>query len=236
MKVAALIPARAGSVRVVNKNVRLLGGLPLLARKVLQLRDASVGQVFVGSDSPDYIKLAEAYGAVGVLRDPTACDEAQASANEMIADFVIKIPQDFDVILWAHCTNPFLFAKQYDAALKLFKSRDDRFDSLLSVQKIQNHLWSQELKPINYDPWSPRHTLAKDLDPIFMQSGGIFIQRREEMCRNSYFFGANPQFIVHDEIEAFDINTEEEFRRAELLQAAVDEVAGFVGVKEHEQL
>ena len=35
-------------------------------------------------------------------------------------------------------------------------------------------MWSSDFLPVNYDPWSTKHTLAKDLEPVYFQTGGIF--------------------------------------------------------------
>lgn len=227
MKVAALIPARSGSVRVTDKNVRVLGKYPLLARKIKQLQSGRIDEVFLGSNDPNYLGIAEEYGATPILRSDFSCNEEEASANDMIADFVKRIPEDFDVIVWAHCTNPFLFGRHYDAAITLFQENSDSFDSILSVQRVQNHMWASEGKPVNYNPWSETHALAKSLEPVFFQTGGIFIQWATNMKENSYFFGEKPKFIIHDEIESTDIDTELDFLIAENLVQLIDEKENF---------
>lgn len=63
-KVVALIPARSGSQRVPGKNVRRLGGHPLLAYTIAAARQSEVfDAVIVSTDSADYARLAEYYGA-----------------------------------------------------------------------------------------------------------------------------------------------------------------------------
>src|SRR5215211_1324488 len=60
----ALIPARAGSKRVANKNVRELAAHPLLAYSIAAAFDSGVfGQVLVSTDSPEIAELARRYGA-----------------------------------------------------------------------------------------------------------------------------------------------------------------------------
>lgn len=227
MKIAALIPARSGSTRVRDKNLRLLGKYPLLVRKIKQLQSSEVDEIFLGSDDSGYLEIAEGLGATPILRSNFACDESVSTSNDMIAEFVSRIPDNFDIIVWAHCTNPFLYAKHYDAALELFQKSMSSYDSLLSVQKIQNHMWGREASPLNYDPWSAKHTLSRDLDPVYFQTGGIFIQWAKKMRENKYFFGDKPKFISHNSTEAIDIDTEDDFSMAENLVEFIDRKEGF---------
>ena len=227
MKTAALIPARSGSIRVRDKNSRLLGKYPLLARKIKQLQSSQVDEIFLGSNDSRYLKIAEDFGATPILRSDFACDETVSTSNDMIADFTSRVPDDFDIIMWVHCTNPFLYARHYDAALELFQKNASSCDSLLSVQKVQNHMWENESSPLNYNPWNSAHTLAKNLQPVYFQTGGIFIQWSRNIKKNHYFFGEKPKFILHNQSESIDIDTEDDFAMAESLVNLIDEKEGF---------
>lgn len=227
MKIAALIPARSGSVRVIDKNVKILEGDPLIGRKIKQLQSSCVDEIFLGSNDNKYLEIAEQYGATPITRSEFSCDERVSTSNNMIADFVKRIPNTFDLIVWAHCTNPFLYSRHYNDAIKLMLDNSGSFDSLLSVQKVQNHMWEKEEAPMNYNPWAPNHTLAKDLKPVYFQTGGIFIQWAENIRKNNYFFANKPKFIIHDSIEAMDIDTEYDFQFATVLAAGIDQKENF---------
>ena len=107
MKIAALIPARSGSVRVIDKKVKMLEGDPLIGRKIKQLQSSCVDEIFLGSNDNKYLEIAEQYGATLITRSEFSCDERVSTSNDMIADFVKRIPNTFDLIVWAHCANPF---------------------------------------------------------------------------------------------------------------------------------
>ncbi len=221
-KISALVPARSGSVRVDGKNLREIQGLPLVGRKVMQLAQSKyIDKIYVGSDSLRILEVAERFGAIPVMRNPLACDESMSPANVMIGDFVNRV--EGDLVVWAHCTNPFLYAHHYDIAIMKFLEVYDEFDSLMSVIKIQSHMWNKYGFPVNYNPHAKSHTLAKDLDPFYFQDGGIFIQKMEDIRRNSYFFGKKPYLIEHDFFDSFDLNTETDFQYANLLSKAMDE-------------
>ena len=76
MRVAALIPARSGSRRVVDKNLCELGKSSLIARKIQQLKLSQVDEIFLGSDSDLYLEIGEKNGATAIKRSDLACDES----------------------------------------------------------------------------------------------------------------------------------------------------------------
>lgn len=86
--IVALIPARSGSKRVEDKNIRLLGGYPLLAWSVACANMCEL-PAYVSSDSRDYLKLAERYGGIGHLRRSGYDDNAKDVS--VISDFIEQI-------------------------------------------------------------------------------------------------------------------------------------------------
>ncbi|MDP9856660.1 MULTISPECIES: hypothetical protein [Agrobacterium] len=222
LKIAAIIPARAGSVRVKAKNLQKIGALSLVERKVDQLQQSKyVTDIVLGTNCPDCIEIGRRRRISILERDEYHCDEARVSANEMIHDLASRL--DADIVIWSHCTNPFLYARHYDVAIERFLDGEKLgFDSLLSVQKVQSHMWNKDGHPENYDPYAKKHTLAKYIDPVFFQDGGIFIQRREDMVNNSYFFGSKPQLFQVDFPFAHDINTESDLEIAREMASWLD--------------
>jgi CMP-N-acetylneuraminic acid synthetase len=207
MKVAALVPVRKGSTRIPNKNLALLGDETLLGRKLRQLKQCTaITDIYVGTDGEELASEADKYGVNVVYRDPVCCDESQASANMMIADFVRRI--DCDIVVWVHITNPFVESATYDnAVIEFAKKQTIGFDSLMSVLELKEHLWTPNYYPLNYNPYKERHTLAKDVPSYYKQTGAFFIQPHAAMKNNSYFFGKRPYLYKTTELEAIDINT-----------------------------
>lgn len=85
-EVVALIPARAGSKGVPNKNVREIAGHPLLAWTIAACRKAeSIGRVIVSTDSPAYADLAWRYGAEAPFLRPAEISLDRSTDYEFIA-------------------------------------------------------------------------------------------------------------------------------------------------------
>ena len=187
----------------------VLDGETLLARKIRQV--STLGTVVVGSDDDEMLEEAVRNGAIAVRRART--NEGRDSANMMIGEFMELIEHlEPETAVWCHCTNPLVTTRTYARALESFeKGLGEGYDSLVSVHQIHGHYWSFG-KPL-YDLESCRrwHICANELPPIYEQTGGIFIQRYEQMRRNTYFFGARPMLFVTNDMESIDINTPEDW-------------------------
>lgn len=217
MEITAVIVARKGSVRIKNKSMLKLGNETLISNKIKQLKECKkIDRIVFGSDSDEMLEHAKIYGAETVKRPEYFCDEKLASANDMIRNMMSLI--ETDIVVWAHCTNPLLSSKTYEDAIETYnKNLNNDYDSLLSVAEFQEHLWDENKKTLNYNPYQERHIPAKELPKYYMQDGGIFIQSYNQMKSNSYFFGKKPYLYVIPHKEFLDINTERDYIIAQSL-------------------
>ena len=203
-EVSAIIVARKGSKRIKSKSLLKLNGESLIERKIHQLQKCkNVDRIIFGSDSDEMLKLAKLAGAEVVHRPECFCNEELASANDMIKNMMDLV--ETDVVIWTHCTNPLITPSTYDNAISTYFDNLDKYDSLLSVVELKEHLWKDN-KPFNYNPYAKRHIPARELPPLYMQDGGIFIQSYANMKNNSYFFGKKPYLFIIPEKEFLDIN------------------------------
>ena len=83
-----MIPARMGSQRLKQKNLRELDGVPLITRAVRKSKTASVfDEIWVNSEHPAFGEIAAAEG-VGFLQRPEALSNTQAISEQYIAGFL----------------------------------------------------------------------------------------------------------------------------------------------------
>lgn len=215
-EISAIIVARKCSVRISSKSLLKINGETLIERKIHQLQCCNlIDRIIFGSDSDEMLNIARNTGAETVRRPDFYCDETKATANDMIKNMVSLI--NTDIVVWTHCTNPLISPKTYDNAIQTFNNMYGEYDSLLSVIKLQEHLWGQDKKPLNYNPYAFRHIPAKELPAYYMQDGGIFIQYYKQMSENSYFFGKKPYLYTIPDEEFLDINTMRDYITAKAL-------------------
>ena len=218
MEVTAVVVARKGSIRIPSKSMLKICNETLISRKIKQLKNAKkINRVIFGSNSEEMILEAKNAGAEIVYRPDYYCDEKVASANEMISNMCSFF--ETDVVVWAHCTNPLISSSTYDDAINAYFKNLPQYDSLLSVTEIKEHMWKDGI-PHNYNPWAEKHVPARDLPPLYIQDGGIFIQSYENMKNNSYFFGRKPFLFEIPKEEFLDIN---EYRDYLLAKAIIED-------------
>ena len=217
-KITSITVSRKGSQRVKDKWSKKIGNTSLILNKILQLKQSKlVDTVCVGTNITEVEKICKEENVQHVWREEYYCDESRCSANEMIYDMCSKV--EADIIVWAHCTNPLVNAQTYDDAITKFLEKEKKgYDSLLSVNILQEHLWTTDMFPMNYNPKAKRHVLAKQLPKLYKQDGAIFIQRKIDFLKNSYFFGDKPFLFLLEEKQSKDINTEMDLKIANLFK------------------
>ena len=226
-KIIAVIPARSGSRRVKNKNTSEFCNTTLIENKIRQLLNCKyIDEVLVATNDDHVKEICENYDVSVLDREDRFCDEVSATPNEMIGDIASRIDKSFDIIVWTHCTNPLIDGKTYDKAITKFLSVEPRHDSLLSVTEVKTHFWHKTKSgfiPLNYNPNGESHPLASEIDPLYFQNGGIFIQRRKHMVTNSYFFGSKPFLFMLDPYLSIDINEPLDIVLAEAIRKTTED-------------
>lgn len=140
--IIALIPARSGSVRVADKNVRRLGGHPLIAYTIAAARASGVfAAVLVSTDSPRYGAIARHYGAEAPFLRPPQLAGATSPDIDWV-DFTLRQLRDsgrtFDCFAILRPTSPFRQAETICRAWRSFLA-ENGVDSLRAVEKCRQH-------------------------------------------------------------------------------------------------
>jgi CMP-N,N'-diacetyllegionaminic acid synthase len=122
----AIIPARGGSKRLLNKNIYPLNGKPLIAYSIEAcLKSANIKEVYVSSDSQEILAVAEQYGAKGLLRDPLLADDDTPKIIAVRA--VIKQLESLDVkfesVAVIQANSPQMSAEIIDKGFQLFEEK-----------------------------------------------------------------------------------------------------------------
>ncbi len=214
MKVVAFVPIRLNSQRVEGKNLRLLGGEPLLChilRTLLAVETIDEVYVFCSDEAvrpylPDGVRF---------LRRSPQLDRNETLGREIYDAFTAAI--DADVYILAHATSPFIRPATIAAALH--KVTDDGYDSAFSAERLQTFAW-YEGRPLNYALDAIPRT--QDIEPVFVETSAFFIFRREIWRDLHQRIGRRPYTAVVDRLEGIDIDYPEDFALAEVIAARAD--------------
>ena len=129
--IVAIIPARGGSKGVPMKNLRKIGGKPLLAWSIEETRRSpQIRETYVTSDSEEILAVAEEYGAKAILRPPEFSHD-KASSETALIHAVGTLEEQPDYVVFPQATSPVRSLGSIDRAVtQILRSGAD---SLLSV-------------------------------------------------------------------------------------------------------
>lgn len=218
--IVALLPMKAHSARVADKNFRRLGDKPLFAwilDTLLALEE--VTRVVINTDAREILtELGAADRERVTIRDrrPELCGDL-VSMNRVLADDVAHV--DADVYLMTHTTNPFLSAHTVRRALRTFEDGRERrtCDSLFTVNRIQTRFYREDGSAVNHDPTHLVRT--QDLDPWFEENSCLYLFTKESFSRTDARIGERPVMFETPKLESVDIDTQEDWEHAAFLIA-----------------
>ena len=218
----AMIPARMGSQRLVKKNLRHLGGAPLITRAVRKCKNAGVfKQIWVNSEHPDFGEIARTEGVRFHKRPPELGDN-QATSEQYIAEFLATHECDF--VVQVHSIAPLLSVLEIREFVQLLNTGE--FDCLLSCENVQIECSYQGV-PINFE--ITEKTNSQDLSPVQRISWSITGWRREtflEAIRNgncATYAGKIGYFPIGP-LASHVIKTEQDLKIAEALLPLVEKI------------
>ena len=215
MKIAAFVPMRHHSVRVVGKNYRLMDGKPLYHYIMESLLNVpEIERVVVDTDSSVVIEgLAKDFPQVETLLRPENLRADDVPMNEILMYDTSQVKADY--YLQTHCTNPLLKSSTISAAIKALLDKAYMYDSLFSVTEVKKRYWDQLTRPINHNQNILLRT--QDLPPIYEENSCIYIFTREVLEKKHTRIGERPLMFPIPAREAQDIDDELEFVITEMM-------------------
>ena len=225
----AFIPARSGSKRVPNKNIRPLAGHPLLAYTVRAAIESGVfDAVICATDSELYAEVARYYGAEVPCLRPLEISGDKSPDIEWVVWMLHMLKaagRDFEIFSILRPTSPFRQPETIRRAWAAFRN-DPRADSLRAIEKCKQHpgkMWvmrGQRMQPLlpfsnGITPWHSSQYAA--LPEIYVQDASLEIGwARIPLEQNSIAGEAILPFVSQGS-EGFDINEPEDWWLAERL-------------------
>ena len=171
MKILAMIPARMGSQRLKQKNLRELDGVPLITRAIRKCQAAGVfDAIRVNSEHPAFGEIAAAEG-VGFHQRPDALANNQATSEQFVAEFLQA--HDCDFVVQVHSIAPLLTVAEIRDFVTVLK--EDRVDCLLSADDVQIEC-AYRGQPVNFS--FAEKTNSQNLEPVQRLSWSITAWRR----------------------------------------------------------
>lgn len=213
-KVLALIPARAGSKGIKNKNLALLGGKPLLYYTISEAKKVRcIDTIVVSSDGDSILDYARLQG-VEIIKRPSELAGDFSQTSEVVAHALGHF-KDFSEIIILQPTSPFRTCSDIENAYKIFASKNA--NALISVEHADNKILKAfvvnengELHGICNDrfPFMPRQKLPK----VYQSNGAIYIITKSAFLEYGTFLPPRTHF--YEMCESIDIDLPSDLARA----------------------
>lgn len=227
--IVALIPARAGSKRVADKNIRPLAGHPTIAYTIAAARKSGVfSAVVVSTDSPRYVEIAEQYGAEAPFLRPASMANDLSPDIEWLEHALIELRQqgrEFDCFAILRPTSPFRMSETIVRAWNEFMNQKG-VDSLRAVEKCHEHpgkMWvirGNRMYPLL--PFGPvelpwHSTPYQGLPEVYIQNASLEIAWTRVVFEGHTISGEVIMPFFTEGYEGFDVNHLYDWQLAEEL-------------------
>jgi pseudaminic acid cytidylyltransferase len=222
MNNVAIITARGGSKRIPRKNIRPFLGKPIIGYVIeAALQSGLFEEVMVSTDDAEIADVARQYGATVPFRrtDKNADDFATTTdvLLEVLADYA-QADRHFDVGCCLYPTAPFVSARLLQEAYATLKK--EGFDTVYAVQPfafpIQRAVALNSAGRVRWLQPEHRSSRSQDLERAYHDAGQFYLFRPEAMLQHRQIIGPNSGGIVISEMQAHDIDTEEDWQVAEI--------------------
>jgi CMP-N-acetylneuraminic acid synthetase len=213
--VTALLPMKAHSERVKNKNFKNIAGKPLF-KWILEnlLNIVTIDKIVINTDAIDILNCHGLYENEKVqfrARKKELCGDF-VSMNDILFDDIKNVKSD--VYIMTHTTNPLISSNTIKKALDTYLRNLDMYDSLFSVNKYQTRFYTYDGKAINHDPSNLIRT--QDLESWYEENSCIYIFSENSFSMAGARIGEKPYLFETPKIESIDIDNKVDWNIAEI--------------------
>ncbi|ELY7391633.1 acylneuraminate cytidylyltransferase family protein [Cronobacter universalis] len=220
----AIIPARGGSKRLPNKNIKLLAGKPLIVWTIEAAQESgNFDLIVVSTDSPDIAAISTNAGAYVPYLRQAALATDHATTNDVVFELVGWLKNNYqaiDTITILQPTSPLRNSKNINEAFLLFKNKEAK--AVVSVCELEH--------PLEYCNYLPEDmcldgfldknvkTRSQDLKKYYRLNGAIYIFDVNRVRHLSEIYSEECFAYVMSKESSVDIDDEFDFKFAEYLK------------------
>lgn len=219
MRIIGEIPARLGSQRLKNKNLRLLNGKPMIAYAIEAAKGArSLNEVYVNTEADAIGEVAHDFGVQFYRRSEQLASNT-ALQEEFNYDFIKNTGAD--VLVMINPVSPLITSEDIDAVVGFFLAGE--YDTVITVESLKQQAFYQD-RPVNIDPERFLRP-TQEVSPIQLCAWSVTVWRaktfismyEEKQCGA---FGGKLGFYSLEREKCIKISYESDFLLAEALMQA----------------
>lgn len=215
MRILALITARGGSKRLPGKNIRALGGKPLIVWSIDVAKDIpTICDILVSTDDPAIAAVSKEAGAyVPWLRPAELATDTASSVDVALhaLDWYEAEKGAVDGLLLLQPTSPFRTQATVQRGIELFSKHGHQ--PVLGVSQTHAHpMWALKLEGDYLAPFMRDHGLknrSQELPPVYVVNGSFYLISPTELRACRSFRGEKTvALLIESQKEALDIDTD----------------------------
>ncbi|CAG0920682.1 unnamed protein product [Notodromas monacha] len=214
--VAAVILARGGSKGIPSKNLKVIGGHPLIAYAIHACCNTEeITSTWISTDSDAIAEAAEKYGAKVHRRAAyTATDTASSVTG--VKEFLEHHPE-VDIVVMVQATSPLIIPQYLKEAAR--KMLDENWDSVFSVTRIHKFTWkdvtgtNESTVPLNFTP--SKRPRRQEWSGMMVENGMFYFCKASIAKETFYQDGERVTFIEVPESLSLEVDTHIELHLAE---------------------
>jgi pseudaminic acid cytidylyltransferase len=225
MSVICIIPARGGSKRIPRKNVALFHGRPIISWSIKAAFDSDLfDRIVVSTNDQEIAEVARAEGADVPFLRPDALADDFTPTVPVISHAIEALALEPDAaVCCLYATAPLVRADDIRAGYLLLEDADTVISITSFAFPIQRGL--RFLKNGNVEMLHPEHLLTRsqDLEETWHDAGQFYWARANFWSRGGSLFGSGAKGLPLPRFRVQDIDTLEDWARAEVLFASVQD-------------
>jgi CMP-N,N'-diacetyllegionaminic acid synthase len=224
-KILWVIAARSGSKSIPDKNIKDLGGYPLIVYRIISALNTNIEKdVWVSTDSKVYAKISEEYGATIPFIRPDFLAMDDSSSIDVILhsmDYAIKTNKQYDYIGLLEPTSPFISSEQLEDAINYLDSNKHASAIVATRESRPNKIFIQKESPflgelannLKSIKKTGRQSFNKEITP----SGGFYISKWSDFLEMKTFYSEKTLSFLVDDISGLEIDEPLDWNFAEFI-------------------
>ena len=203
-KIVVILPMRAGSQRVINKNSRVINGKHLYEYIIDKLLNFNLlSNIIINTDIEKVHEKYISNNKIILVRRNNNL-KGNCDINLVIADSIKNI--DADLFIQVHATNPLFKITSLKKAVYFYFENKMNYDSLFSVTKIYKRFWYEDGTPVNHK--LENEPTTQNLTPYYEENSCFYLFSKKSFLDKNNRIGVNPKLFEISKEESLDIDDE----------------------------
>lgn len=225
MGIIAIIPARGRSKSIPRKNIRLLGGKPLIVHTIeIALKCQLLDRVIVSTDDQEIAAISKKYGAEVPFLRPKELALDTTPILPVLQHAISFLEQNekanIDIVVLLQPTSPFREVSDIEDCIK--RLRNEKAESVVTVCEVEHNPYFVMMKFENDNlvPFLKTKKLItrrQDAPKVYRLNGAVYAIRRNVLMNKGKIFTNKTKAIIMPQLRSIDLDRELDFEFAEFL-------------------